>query len=135
MNRIFKLTLSSPVYYIKTDKSFSSLFEDLFKKERGYDFALLYEFYINDEVLHLSLIDKGIHEHAHTLEEEKDPDPGNTFSIQKGDYIFTQTIPLERESDIKRSLLPLIGNLKKGKAYIRFFKENQFETVMQFFIT
>ena len=132
MNRVLSLTLSSPIYYLPVSESFDSLTGRLYKEKRGYDFIIEYHFSFSDELFSLQQKRRGIPAHPHTLSKEEDPNPGISFSLSEGTYLFSQLVPLEKEEDIKRALLPFVGSKKEGVVFVRYFKETQFEIVMQF---
>ena len=59
---------------------------------------------------------------------------GYTLSIPEGKYSLLQIPAPEDEKEILRQARTLPVSKSEGDLYIRFFKENDFESVMQIFL-
>jgi hypothetical protein len=133
-----KLTLSNPLTYRSSDHGYDSAVKAVYHADTGTDAVLLYNYEIRDESVYLSLSGAGMKTPL-SDKEKKVIESGLTplvreeedFFIPAGTYSFSQMAPVEAKSD-----LPLLiyadCTKDKGKVYIRLFKENAFETVMQF---
>lgn len=134
MNRVITFSLINPIYFTSVEDSIPSLLSSVVKEKPGFDFLIEYKFSFSDELLDLTVINKGIHFHPHTLEKEENPNPENSFALIEGKYRFMQLPSLEKEDEIKKNLLPFLGEKKEGIVFIRFFKESFLESVTQFFL-
>jgi len=62
-----------------------------------------------------------------------EPREGEDLSIPDGKYQMLQTIPVEKSSALDPLVLPFIAQNGDGTVFVRFFRENEIETVMQLF--
>ena len=137
MERALKLTLSSPIYLESTEASLDSLISGSEKKMIGYEAVVLYSISCENESMTLSRIEGG-ERNGYTEEEKRRIESGmklerkaeEDFMIPVGTYLFQQLPYLPSENELPRIILPYVreSNLH---AYVRIYKENVLETVMQ----
>lgn len=129
MNRVQKLHILNTMYFQKTKDSLENIISSISKQQPGFDAIVSLHFNLNDETLDIKEIEAGIHPLPPSL--EPDLPIENSIEVVPGEYIFMQ-MPLIDYDRIKLELLPFISGKKEGKIFIRIFKENLFEEVMQF---
>ena len=56
---------------------------------------------------------------------------GYGLQIPAGRYRLLQCMPVADEKELRRIAMPFAGTRSTGTLYVRFLKENAFETVMQ----
>ena len=59
---------------------------------------------------------------------------GYGLSIPAGDYSLLQTVPVEDEKKLRSVAMTIAGRYRCGTMYVRMFKENPLECVMQIFV-
>ncbi len=133
------LTLVYPLTYKQTNKSYSDFINSIYQEEIGLDKILKYTYAIEDETIKLDFVSSGeksplTDEEKKVIESGQEPlkRPEENYLINSGKYSFSQLAPVDNEQDL--SLL-IFGECEKfsGDVYIRLFKENAFEIIMQFF--
>jgi len=132
------LTLSNSLTYKETNLSYKTSLDTIYSSEIGTDHILYYHYEIEDEKVVLKLIASGVkaplsQEEKDTIESGLEPlkREEEKLIVAKGSYYFVQTSPAENE-ELLAFLLFAESQSSSGKVYIRFFKENQLEVVMQF---
>lgn len=134
MDRCMKLFLQNTMYYERTDEKMNDFLNRLFKEDPGFETLSVYEFSFSDEGLKLANTENGMKFGPPSLEPQKDPCPGKSLKLAEGSYLFSQMPIPENEAEAKRLLMPFVRNAMKGKVFVRFYKENILECVMQFFL-
>lgn len=122
------------MFYIKSDENLDAFISRIYKEEPGFETISIYDFEFGDEGLRLSNTENGFKLGPPSLEPQKDPCPGNSISLGEGSYLFSQMPVAESAADTTRLLMPFLRNSMKGKVYVRLYKENMLECVMQFFL-
>lgn len=135
---VMNLTLSNSLTYKETNLSYKTSLDTIYSSEIGTDHILYYHYEIEDEKIVLKLIASGIktplsQEEKDTIESGLEPlkREEEKLIVKNGSYYFVQTSPVENE-ELLAFLLFTESQSSSGKVYIRFFKENQLEVVMQF---
>lgn len=135
---VMNLTLSNSLTYKETNLSYKTSLDTIYSSEIGTDHILYYHYEIEDEKIVLKLIASGIktplsQEEKDTIESGLEPlkREEEKLIVKNGSYYFVQTSPVENE-ELLAFLLFAESQSSSGKVYIRFFKENQLEVVMQF---
>ena len=135
-----KLSLITDMHYRPSDKSFDGLIADIDRKETGYDAFSEYELSFTDESFSLRFIRSGEKDPYSNKEKaliEQGVDigarDGETISIPSGSYEFIQLPVLFSEKELPKLVLPFSAHARK--IYVRLFKENMLETVMQLLIS
>jgi len=133
---IFTLNLSNEITYKKSDLKFS----DIYAFPAGSETCFAYKYYLEDVLLEKELLWSGSREPLSPREKElveagfpiaaRDEED---LSLPSGKYQLLQTLPLENSSELDRLLLPFTLQGGDGVVYVRFFRENEIETVMQLF--
>ena len=135
-----KLNLISAMHYRPSEKTLDGLLAGIDAEERGYDAFIGYSLSFSGDSLSIIQVESG--EKAPYSEEERSlieqgtdigARDGETISIPAGTYEFMQLPAVFTQSDLPRLLLPYATHARK--AYVRIFKENILETVMQFLIS
>lgn len=135
------LNLFNPLTYKREDYDFNSLLIKMLKAEKGSDSFILYSISFDDSSLKLKKIDSGFK--TPLSQEEKDRiesglspivrDDEDT-SIPSGKYYFEQYPDLSEEQLLSLTFSQIAA--KKGGnnlLYVRLYKENTLELVMQAF--
>lgn len=135
---VMNLTLSNSLTYKETNLSYKTSLDTIYSSKIGSDHILYYYYEIEDEKVVLKLIASGVkaplsQEEKDTIESGLEPlkREEEKLIVAKGSYYFVQTSPAENE-ELLAFLLFAESQSSSGKVYIRFFKENQLEVVMQF---
>ena len=134
MDRCLKLYLQNSMFYIKSDENLDSFIARIYKEDPGFETISIYDFEFGDEGIKIANNENGFKLGPPSLEPQPDPCPGNSIALKEGSYLFTQMPVPENASDISRLLMPFLRNSMKGKVYVRLYKENMLECVMQFFL-
>lgn len=137
MQRALKLNLSSPIYLESTKLSLDGLISRSSSMEKGYEATVLFRIECDNESITLSQLGAG-ERNGYTEEEKQKIENGEMperkesedFLIPSGMYLFEQLPFLPDEKDLPRILLPYISR-EDMRVYIRIYKENVLETVMQ----
>lgn len=137
MQRALKLNLSSPIYLESTKLSLDGLISRSSSMEKGYEATVLFRIECNNESITLSQLGAG-ERNGYTEEEKQKIENGEMperkesedFLIPSGMYLFEQLPFLPDEKDLPRILLPYISR-EDMRVYVRIYKENVLETVMQ----
>ena len=137
MQRALKLNLSSPIYLENTKLSLDGLISRSSSMEKGYEATVLFRIECDNESITLSQLGAG-ERNGYTEEEKQKIENGEMperkeredFLIPSGMYLFEQLPFLPDEKDLPRILLPYISR-EDMRAYVRIYKENVLETVMQ----
>lgn len=137
MQRALKLNLSSPIYLESTKLSLDGLISRSSSMEKGYEATVLFRIECDNESITLSQLGAG-ERNGYTEEEKQKIENGEMperkesedFLIPSGMYLFEQLPFLPDEKDLPRILLPYISR-EDMRAYVRIYKENVLETVMQ----
>lgn len=133
---IFTLNLSNEITY----KESNIRFDDIYSYPAGSETCFAYRFHMDDVLLKKELLWSG--SRAPLTKREKDlieagfplgPRDGEDLSIPEGKYQMMQTIPVEKCSELDPLVLPFIAQNGDGTVFVRFFRENEIETVMQLF--
>lgn len=137
MQRALKLNLSSPIYLENTKLSLDGLISRSSSMEKGYEATVLFRIECDNESITLSQLGAG-ERNGYTEEEKQKIENGEMperkesedFLIPSGMYLFEQLPFLPDEKDLPRILLPYISR-EDMRVYVRIYKENVLETVMQ----
>lgn len=137
MQRALKLNLSSPIYLESTKLSLDGLISRSSSMEKGYEATVLFRIECDNESITLSQLGAG-ERNGYTEEEKQKIENGEMperkeredFLIPSGMYLFEQLPFLPDEKDLPRILLPYISR-EDMHVYVRIYKENVLETVMQ----
>ena len=137
MQRALKLNLSSPIYLESTKLSLDGLISRSSSMEKGYEATVLFRIECDNESITLSQLGAG-ERNGYTEEEKQKIENGEMperkesedFFIFSGMYLFEQLPFLPDEKDLPRILLPYISR-EDMRVYVRIYKENVLETVMQ----
>lgn len=137
MQRALKLNLSSPIYLESTKLSLDGLISRSSSMEKGYEATVLFRIECDNESITLSQLGEG-ERNGYTEEEKQKIENGEMperkesedFLIPSGMYLFEQLPFLPDEKDLPRILLPYISR-EDMRVYVRIYKENVLETVMQ----
>lgn len=137
MQRALKLNLSSPIYLESTKLSLDGLISRSSSMEKGYEATVLFRIEFDNESITLSQLGAG-ERNGYTEEEKQKIENGEMperkesedFLIPSGMYLFEQLPFLPDEKDLPRILLPYISR-EDMRVYVRIYKENVLETVMQ----
>ena len=137
MQRALKLNLSSPIYLENTKLSLDGLISRSSSMEKGYEATVLFRIECDNESITLSQLGEG-ERNGYTEEEKQKIENGEMperkesedFLIPSGMYLFEQLPFLPDEKDLPRILLPYISR-EDMRVYVRIYKENVLETVMQ----
>lgn len=137
MQRALKLNLSSPIYLESTKLSLDGLISRSSCMEKGYEATVLFRIECDNESITLSQLGAG-ERNGYTEEEKQKIENGEMperkesedFLIPSGMYLFEQLPFLPDEKDLPRILLPYISR-EDMRVYVRIYKENVLETVMQ----
>ncbi len=137
MQRALKLNLSSPIYLESTKLSLDGLISRSSSMEKGYEATVLFRIECDNESITLSQLGTG-ERNGYTEEEKQKIENGEMperkeredFLIPSGMYLFEQLPFLPDEKDLPRILLPYISR-EDMRVYVRIYKENVLETVMQ----
>ena len=137
MQRALKLNLSSPIYLENTKLSLDGLISRSSSMEKGYEATVLFRIECDNESITLSQLGAG-ERNGYTEEEKQKIENGEMpekkesedFLIPSGMYLFEQLPFLPDEKDLPRILLPYISK-EDMRVYVRIYKENVLETVMQ----
>lgn len=137
MQRALKLNLSSPIYLESTKLSLDGLISRSSSMEKGYEATVLFRIESDNESITLSQLGAG-ERNGYTEEEKQKIENGEMperkesedFLIPSGMYLFEQLPFLPDEKDLPRILLPYISR-EDMRVYVRIYKENVLETVMQ----
>lgn len=137
MQRALKLNLSSPIYLESTKLSLDGLISRSSSMEKGYEATVLFRIECDNESITLSQLGAG-ERNGYTEEEKQKIENGEMperkesedFLIPSGMYLFEQLPFLPDEKDLSRILLPYISR-EDMRVYVRIYKENVLETVMQ----
>ena len=137
MQRALKLNLSSPIYLESTKLSLDGLISRSSSMEKGYEATVLFRIECENESITLSQLGAG-ERNGYTEEEKQKIENGEMperkesedFLIPSGMYLFEQLPFLPDEKDLPRILLPYISR-EDMRVYVRIYKENVLETVMQ----
>ena len=137
MQRALKLNLSSPIYLESTKLSLDGLISRSSSMEKGYEATVLFRIECDNESITLSQLGAG-ERNGYTEEEKQKIENGEMperkesedFLIPSGMYLFEQLPFLPDEKDLPRILLPYISR-EDMRVYVRIYKENVLETVMQ----
>lgn len=137
MQRALKLNLSSPIYLESTKLSLDGLISRSSSMEKGYEATVLFRIECDNESITLSQLGAG-ERNGYTEEEKQKIENGEMpekkesedFLIPSGMYLFEQLPFLPDEKDLPRILLPYISK-EDMRVYVRIYKENVLETVMQ----
>ena len=122
------------MYYFKSGENLDAFVSRIYKEEPGFETISIYEFEFGDEGLKLSNTENGFKLGQPSLEPQEDPCPGSSISLGKGSYLFSQMPVAESAAETTRLLMPFLRNSMKGRVYVRLYKENMLECVMQFFL-
>lgn len=134
---LFTLNLSLPLTYKAEEHSI----EEIYDLKPGSEFTYCCRFFYDDVFLRLEK--KWCGYHAPYTQEEKDlveggyPPPqrqGYNLCIPAGKYSLLQTGVCEDEKEILSLVKTLPLSRIEGEIYIRFYKEKEFEAVMQIFL-
>lgn len=135
---LFTVNLASPLTYKAEDNDFSSIHS----RPAGSELCYCYRFYYeNDALFALEKLWSG--SRTPLSDEEKNviesglpalPRPGYDRTVAPGRYRMLQTVPAEDEAMLRKAAFCAAADKREGLMYVRFFKENEFETVMQIFI-
>ena len=134
---LFTLNLSHPITYRPQEHHAGEIFT--LKKGSEFTFCCRYRY----EDVFLTLEKKWCGFRSPYTQKEKEmvedgltppPRDGYTLSIPEGKYSLLQIPAPEDEKDILRQARTLPVSKSEGVLYIRFFKENDFESVMQIFL-
>lgn len=134
MDRCLKLFLQNTLYYERTEERMDDFLSRLFKEDPGFETLSTYEFSFSDEGLKLLNTENGMKFGPPSLEPQEDPCPGKSLHLATGTYLFSQMPIPETEAGVKRLLMPFLRNAMSGKVYVRIYKENILECVLQFFL-
>lgn len=136
------LTLQQPITYKQSEKDFDLIASTFHSRPIGSDACICFHYQVADETLKIDTIWCG-EKDPFSVEEKQAIEAGHpiapraeeTLSLPPGPYTFDQCIPLESLTDIPAFLLPYImqNGMMAGDVYIRFFKENILEEIMQCF--
>lgn len=134
-----KLNLISDMHYRPSGKTLDGLIEETGRQPAGYDAFAEFSLSFSDEMLSIRAVRTG-EKAPYTAEEKRlieqgidiGAREGESFSIPAGSYDFIQLPVIFGEADLPRILLPYATG--ERKAFIRLFKENIIETVMQLLI-
>lgn len=137
MQRALKLNLSSPIYLESTKLSLDGLISRSSSMEKGYEATVLFRIECDNESITLSQLGAG-ERNGYTEEEKQKIENGEMperkesedFLIPSGMYLFEQLPFLPDEKNLPRILLPYISR-EDMRVYVRIYKENVLETVMQ----
>lgn len=137
MQRALKLSLSSPIWMRETNLSLTHFIARSEKKDRGYEAAIHMKIICSDEGVSIERLGAGERD-GYTEDERKRIERGEsieqkddeTFVIPDGPYIFEQIPFLPEERELIRVLLPYLSKTET-EVYVRIYKENMLETVMQ----
>ena len=137
MQRALKLNLSSPIYLESTKLSLDGLISRSSSMEKGYEATVLFRIECDNESITLSQLGAG-ERNGYTEEEKQKIENGEMperkesedFLIPSGMYLFEQLPFLPDEKELPRILLPYISR-EDMRVYVRIYKENVLETVMQ----
>ena len=137
MQRALKLNLSSPIYLESTKLSLDGLISRSSSMEKEYEATVLFRIECDNESITLSQLGAG-ERNGYTEEEKQKIENGEMperkesedFLIPSGMYLFEQLPFLPDEKDLPRILLPYISR-EDMRVYVRIYKENVLETVMQ----
>lgn len=137
MQRALKFNLSSPIYLESTKLSLDGLISRSSSMEKGYEATVLFRIECDNESITLSQLGAG-ERNGYTEEEKQKIENGEMperkesedFLIPSGMYLFEQLPFLPDEKDLPRILLPYISR-EDMRVYVRIYKENVLETVMQ----
>ncbi len=133
------LTLVYPLTYTPNDKSYDLALKEIYKAPIGTDMIFSYSYEIEDENILFSPLSSG--EKAPLSQEEKTvieqglpplKRDGELPFLKSGRYTFSQLPPAESESELPLLIYGECEN-NKGEVFIRLFKENTIEVIMQFF--
>lgn len=133
---LFRLSLEQAITYEEGDYSF----RDIDNAEAGSDLCFCFRYRYDDVFLNLEKLWSGLRT-PFTDEEKKlieagFPAPeraGYGLQLPQGNYQMLQTIPAGTIQELKPVLASSLATRLEGLLYVRFFKENDFETVMQIF--
>ena len=134
-----KLNLISDMHYRPSGKTLDGLIEETGRQPAGYDAFAEFSLSFSDEMLSIRAVRTG-EKAPYTADEKRlieqgidiGAREGESFSIPAGSYDFIQLPVIFGEADLPRILLPYATG--ERKAFIRLFKENIIETVMQLLI-
>ena len=135
-----KLNLISAMHYRPSEKTLDGLLAGIDAEERGYDAFIGYSLSFSGDSLSIIQVESG--EKAPYSEEERSlieqgtdigARDGETISIPSGSYEFIQLPVLFSEKELPKLVLPFSAHARK--IYVRLFKENMLETVMQLLIS
>lgn len=132
-----KLNLSQPLTYEQKTQSFLSLIKNITSDPTGSDKVIIFDYEIRDEEIILTKLNSGI-KTPYSEEEKKEIEKGNrppkreneNLIISQGSYDFFQLPLSETEKELGINIFKTCPSFS-GIAYVRLFKENAFETVMQ----
>lgn len=133
------LTLVYPLTYKPTDINYDEALKTIYSAPIGSDMVFRYSYEILDEEILINHLSSG--EKIPLTQEEKSviesglpplKRDGEITFIQAGKYSFSQLPPANAEADLH---LLIFGECEKtkGEIFIRLFKENTIEVIMQFF--
>ena len=134
---LFTLNLSHPITYRPQEHHAG----EIFTLEKGSEFTFCCRYRYED--VFLTLEKKWCGFRSPYTQKEKEmvedgltppPRDGYTLSIPEGKYSLLQIPAPEDEKEILRQARTLPVSKSEGDLYIRFFKENDFESVMQIFL-
>lgn len=133
---IFSLTLSYELTYREDAVSF----ETIDSMPVGSETCFAYDFRFDDVFIRTDLIWSGTRKPLTKKEKEiiesgfpPLPREDEHLFIPEGKYALLQSVPVSRESELARHILPFTSTRQEGRVYVRFIKENELECVMQLF--
>ena len=141
MDRIHKLELFNPLTFRRTGTGFNELIRTMLTAPTGTDSFIRYDFTFSDSGAVFTYTDSGIKtplsdEEKERIESGLTPlvrDDEDT-AIPAGKYAFEQYPDLAEESLLTMALAGLIGlGGCRDSIYVRLYKENALELVMQAF--
>lgn len=135
MDRCLKLYLQNTIYYERSSQGLEQFIDRIYKEEPGFETISSYDFSFEDDGLNLVNMENGIKMGPPSLEPQTDPWPGLSIKLQEGSYLFTQLPVLDDVTKLKSALMPFLRNTMSGRCYVRLYKENTLECVMQFFLS
>lgn len=139
-NRVQKLLLANPLTYKEEEFDFNGLLRKILLSPAGTDGFIHFKFVFSDSGAMFSRLSSGI-KSPMTEEEKETIEHGLTpiirsdekVSIPAGKYYFEQYPDLSEEQLLTRTLASLISIGSGNEIYVRLYKENFLETVMQAF--
>lgn len=139
-NRLQKLTLTNPLTYKPKEMEFNAMLRFILLAPVGTDAFIRFRFSFSDSGATFERMESGYKEPL-TEKEKAETEAGlrpkirdgETLSIPVGTYYFEQYPDLSEEKLLTRTLSALLSVGSGDEIYVRLFKENMLECVMQGF--